>query len=67
MPAQEPLAWKHFAVEGQLEFRSILFVPKRAPFDMFEAYRARCALTLHPYIVGHAGCLGAKLTSFLCT
>ncbi len=32
---EEPLSWSHNRVEGKLEYTSLLFLPKRAPFDMW--------------------------------
>ena len=32
----EPLSWLHNRVEGTQEYTTLFYVPKRAPFDMFE-------------------------------
>merc|ERR1712139_84744 len=34
----DPLAYTHFNAEGEIEFKSVLFLPKKAPFDMMDNY-----------------------------
>ncbi|GJY24715.1 endoplasmin [Tanacetum coccineum] len=35
---EKPMAWSHFTAEGDVEFKAVLFVPPKAPTDLYESY-----------------------------
>ena len=47
---EAPLAYRHFKVEGQIEFTSVLYVPRRAPFDLFQQDAGKKQRNLKLYV-----------------
>lgn len=36
--AEDPLTYTHFSAEGEIEFKAVLYVPRSAPYNLFEDY-----------------------------
>ncbi|KAG0589015.1 hypothetical protein M758_2G239300 [Ceratodon purpureus] len=39
----KPMSWSHFNAEGDVEFKAVLYIPPKAPYDLFENYYSQKA------------------------
>ncbi|KAF7817654.1 endoplasmin-like protein [Senna tora] len=46
----KPLAWSHFTAEGDVEFKAVLFVPPKAPYNLYESYYNASKSNLKLYV-----------------
>ncbi|MDZ7786732.1 MAG: molecular chaperone HtpG [Halofilum sp. (in: g-proteobacteria)] len=44
---EDPLAWTHSQTEGKYEYTTLFYLPKRAPFDLFDRERAKQGIKLY--------------------
>ena len=47
---QEPLTWTHFKAEGEIDFKCILYLPKKAAADLYEDFYHKKMNNLHLYV-----------------
>ncbi|MEE9321798.1 MAG: molecular chaperone HtpG [Granulosicoccus sp.] len=43
---EDPLMWAHNRVEGKLEYTSLLYIPKKAPFDLYDSSQQKNGIKL---------------------
>ncbi|GMH34447.1 hypothetical protein BSKO_02281 [Bryopsis sp. KO-2023] len=46
----DTVAWTHFKAEGDVEFRAILYIPDKAPFDFYDKYYENEAKSVKLYV-----------------